>query len=124
MLGVAFLMAASRGGFVGLAIGLFFLMFRSRRGVRALVLIGLLIAPLLVLVPNTSIQRLLNPGKGDQDAVDARHITWMAGLRMIEAHPIGGIGLNQFRNLVVSYEGINDKINNKPVQTLAHNTYI
>ena len=121
---VAFLMAASRGGFVGLAIGLFFLTFRSGRGVRALVLIGLVIAPLLVLVPNTSIQRILNPGKGDQAGVDARQITWMAGLRMIEAHPIGGIGLGQFRSLVESYEGINDKVYGMPVRTLAHNTYI
>jgi len=121
---VAFLMAASRGGFVGLAIGLFFLMFRSGRGVRALVLIGLLIAPLLVLVPNTSIQRIFHPGTGDDEAVDARHITWAAGLRMIEAHPIGGIGLNQFRNLVLNYEGIDDKINGQPVRSLAHNTYI
>ncbi len=117
---VAFLMAASRGGFVGLAIGLFFLMFRSRRGVRALVLIGLLIAPLLVLVPNTTIQRILHPGSGEQEAVDARYITWMAGLRMIEAHPISGIGLGQFRAQVLRYEGLNDK----PVQLLAHNTYI
>src|SRR5260370_2778654 len=121
---VAFLMAASRGGFVGLAIGLFFLMFRSRRGVRAPVLIWLVIAPLLVLVPNTSIQRILHPGKGDEDAVDARHITWAAGLRMIEAHPIGGIGLGPFRSLVVSYAGINDQINGQPVHRRAHHTYI
>jgi len=116
---VAFLMAASRGGFVGLAIGLLFLMLRSGKGVRALVLIGLVIAPLLVLVPNTSVQRILNPGHGDQEAVDARHTTWLAGLRMIEAHPIAGVGLNQFRRLVLSYE-----TNDKPVQSLAHNTYI
>jgi O-antigen ligase len=117
---VAFLMAASRGGFVGLAIGLLFLMFRSGRGVRTMLLIGLVIAPLLVLVPNTSIQRIFHPGTGEDEAVDARHVTWMAGLRMIEAHPIGGIGLNRFRSLVLSYEGTNDK----PVQSLAHNTYI
>src|SRR6266851_3761507 len=116
---VAFLMAASRGGFVGLAIGILFLMLRSGKGVRALVLIGLVIAPLLVLVPNTSVQRILNPGHGDQEAVDARHTTWLAGLRMIEAHPIAGVGLNQFRRLVLSCE-----TNDKPVQSLAHNTYI
>jgi putative inorganic carbon (hco3(-)) transporter len=121
---VAFLMAASRGGFVGLAIGLLFLMFRSGKGVRAVLLIGLVIVPLLVLVPNTSIQRIFHPGTGDDEAVDARHITWAAGLRMIEAHPIGGVGLGQFRNLVASYEGINDKINGQPVRSLAHNTYI
>jgi O-antigen ligase len=117
---VAFLMAASRGGFVGLAIGLLFLLFRSGKGVRAVLLIGLVIAPLLVLVPNTSIQRIFHPGTGDDEAVDARHITWLAGLRMIEAHPIGGVGLGQFRNLVLNYEATNDK----PVRSLAHNTYI
>ncbi len=117
---VAFLMAASRGGFVGLAIGLLFLLFRSGKGVRAVLLIGLVIAPLLVLVPNTSIQRIFHPGTGDDEAVDARHITWLAGLRMIEAHPIGGVGLGQFRSLVLNYEATNDK----PVRSLAHNTYI
>ncbi len=117
---VAFLMAASRGGFVGLAIGLLFLLFRSGKGLRAVLLIGLVIAPLLVLVPNTSIQRIFHPGTGDDEAVDARHITWLAGLRMIEAHPIGGVGLGQFRSLVLNYEATNDK----PVRSLAHNTYI
>jgi O-antigen ligase len=117
---IAFLMAASRGGFVGLAIGLLFLMFRSGKGVRTVLLIGLVIAPLLVLVPNTSIQRIFHPGTGDDEAVDARHITWAAGLRMVEAHPIGGVGLGQFRNLVLNYEATNDK----PVRSLAHNTYI
>ena len=117
---VAFLMAASRGGFVGFGIGLLFLMYRSGRGVRVLALIAILIVPLLLIVPNTSIQRILNPGQGDQEAVDARHITWMAGFRMIQAHPIGGIGLGAFKRVVLQYEAADDK----PVQTLAHNTYI
>lgn len=117
---VAFLMAASRGGILGLVIGLVFLMVRSRRAVGNLVMLAVLFLPLLFIVPNSTIQRLMNPGQGDDEAVENRKITWTAGLKMVAAHPLVGIGLGKFELTVLQYEDPNDK----RVWSLAHNTYI
>ena len=117
---VAFLLAASRGGMLGLAIGLAFLMFRSRRAVGNLVMLAVLFLPLLLVVPNAMIQRFTNPGHGDEQAVQNRETTWAAGLRMIAAHPITGVGLGKFHSVVLAYENLGEL----PVLTVAHNTYI
>jgi putative inorganic carbon (hco3(-)) transporter len=117
---VGFLMAASRGGMLGLAAGLLFFMIRSGRGMRILAMAALLMTPLLFIVPNTMMQRIRNPGRGDEQAVEARKTTWKAGLRMIAQHPIVGVGLGQFENVVTSYEDPSEKL----VHSLAHNTYI
>lgn len=116
---VAFLMAASRGGMIGLGVGFSFLMFRSGRGMRNLAILTLLMAPLLFVVPNTVIQRFTNPGVGDEQAVYNRRITWKAGLRMVAAHPILGVGLGSFKGVVLHYEGKDPR-----VASIAHNTYI
>jgi O-antigen ligase len=117
---IAFLLAASRGGILGLAIGLLYLMARSGRGIRNLAVLGLIIVPLLLVVPNTLVQRFSHPNKGDEEAVDQRKTTWIAGLRMVASHPLVGVGLGNFEFVVVRYEDPTQK----PVWHLAHNTYI
>lgn len=119
---VAFLMAASRGGILGLGAGLLFLMLRSERGMRSLGVVVLLMIPLVFVVPNTLLQRFSNPGKGDEEAVDHRLITWKAGLRMVATHPIAGVGVGAFEFVVTQYEDLDP--GKEPVWNLAHNTYI
>jgi O-antigen ligase len=117
---IAFSLAASRGGFVGLAVGFLLLTAQSAARWRKLAFLGLFVVPALILAPNPVIQRFLNPGSGDNAAVQAREITWSAGLRMVAAHPLAGVGLYRFRQLVLLYEDPSQI----QVRTLAHNTYI
>jgi putative inorganic carbon (hco3(-)) transporter len=125
LISVAFFMASSRGGILGLAVGLLFLMVRSGRGLRGLAMVATLMLPLFVIVPSTLIQRFSHPSVGDEEAVEARKITWMAGLRMVASHPIVGVGLGQFESVVVSYESGNDSEQYLTYYwSVAHNTYI
>ena len=116
----ALLMAASRGALAGLALGLLFLVLRSGRGLRSVVVLAILIVPLFLIVPSTIIQRLAHPGAGDQEAVEARETAWRAGLQMIGTHPLGGVGLGKFMDLVTNFEDPQGP----QVRSLAHNTYI
>ncbi|PYU28181.1 MAG: hypothetical protein DMG32_03435 [Acidobacteria bacterium] len=117
---IGLLMAASRGAFVGVAAGLLFLMLRSGRGLRTLVLLAIVIVPLLLIVPNTIVQRFVHPGYGEQKAVEARETAWRGGLQMVRAHPLAGVGLGRFIDVVTTYEDPRDP----EIRSLAHNTYI
>ena len=117
---VALILAASRGGFVALAVGLLYLMYRLSRGLKPVALLVLLFVPLLLLVPNTAIQRIIHPKSGEDEAVQNRETTWRAGMKMFSQHPLTGIGLGQFMGQVLQYENPNEA----PVESLAHNTYI
>lgn len=117
---VALILAASRGGYLALGAGLVYLMLRLSRGLRPAIVLLLLLVPILFVVPNTSIQRIIHPSQGEEQAVQFREITWRAGVKMFESHPLTGIGPGRFMDQVVSYENPNEET----VQSLAHNTYI
>ena len=117
---VALILAASRGGFLALGVGILYLMIRLSRGLRPVIALFLLLVPMLFLVPNTTVQRIIHPSQGEQQAVEFREITWRAGIKMFETYPLTGIGPGQFMDKVVSYEDPNGDT----VQSLAHNTYI
>jgi O-antigen ligase len=118
---IAFSLAASRGGVVGLAAGLLLLTVRSRARWRKIAIIGLLIVPPLMMGSGSVIQRFVNPGFGDTAAVEARRIVWNAALRMIAANPVTGVGLARFRDLIVQYE---EPYASVQVRSMAHNTYL
>jgi hypothetical protein len=117
LLGTTF--AASRGGFLGLAAAFLFLIWRSQHRVRNLVIVTTLLVPLLLLSPSSPLQRFKAPSYGDQLAQQARLITWRAGLKMIQSHPLTGIGINNFKPYVTAYENPGEN-----VASLAHNTYV
>ncbi len=117
LLGTTF--AASRGGFLGLVASFTYLIWHSGHRVRNLALVGGLLVPLLLLTPSSPLRRLQDPGYGDKLAEQARLITWKAGLRMVRAHPLAGVGLENFKAVVVQYEDPN-----AIVISLCHNTYI
>lgn len=116
---VAVVLGGSRGGFVGLLVEVLLFMWIERRRLGGLIAIAVLAAPLFVLLPQSPLSRLLHPNYSDNTAEQERLVTWAAGIRMFRAHPIGGIGLGNFKALTLSYETGNFK-----VLTLAHNTYI
>jgi O-antigen ligase len=117
LLGTTF--AASRGGFLGLVASFGYLIWHSGLRVRYFALVGGLLVPLLLLTPSSPLRRLQDPGYGDKMAEQARLITWTAGLRMVRAHPVVGVGLENFKAVVSQYEDPN-----AIVISLCHNTYI
>ena len=101
---VAFTLASSRGGLVGLcAVILYMIVFSgpSRRGAIAL---AILLLPMLLFSPASPLQRMLHPSYGDDVAAQVRRDFWGAGLQMISSHPLTGIGLGNFTAQSVSKE--------------------
>jgi O-antigen ligase len=117
---LAITLCASRGGFLGLTAAALVLVWSSKRRVRNLILMSALVLPLSLALPISPLHRLLNP---NQDYGSTRfHLeAWKAGLHMIEAHPIAGIGLGNFKLLMPSYMTPGTHI---VVDTVAHNMFI
>ena len=111
--------AASRGGFLGFVASFVYLIGHSKHKVRNLSLIAGVALPLVLLLPASPLQRLRHPRYGDEEAKNARLITWRAGLRMVRAHPVVGVGIETFKARVLEYEGPGEHI-----FSLCHNTYI
>lgn len=119
--------AASRGGFLGLGAAFLYVILRSRHRVRNLLIAGAVTVPLLVFALSALLERFTHPDSGDQFGKQARIIAWKAGLRMIEAHPLGGVGLHNFEKVILQYEDpawFTELNNYQPIVNLAHNTYI
>jgi O-antigen ligase len=111
---------ASRGGFLGLVAAALLLVWRTKHRLRNLILMTALIVPVSVFLPTSPLHRFLTP-KEDYGSTQAHLEAWKAGMRMIEEHPIVGVGLGNFKALMPSY------LPNEPgvrVDTLAHNMFI
>lgn len=116
---VAIGLGASRGGLIGLVVEFGFVVWHSRHRILNLGVVAALLVAAALLTPVSSWNRLVHPDYSDVQAQDNRLVVWHAGLRMIEQHPLRGIGLGNFKPMVLNYETDGPK-----VQTLAHNTYI
>jgi O-antigen ligase len=116
---VAVIMAASRGGFLGLFCALLFIVWRSPRRIRNFVLMAAFLVPLVLIVPSSPVRRFLHPDYGDVQGKDTRLELWRAGMQMIRQNPLTGVGLGNFKRLVTQYEG-----SDVDLEKIAHNTYI
>lgn len=115
----AVLMGASRGGFVGLIASFFYVVLRSKRRIRNLILAAGLLVPGVLFLPSSPLQRMLHPTWVDDQSVRYHKTAWNGGVNMIKAHPLVGVGLSNFKPLVSEYEDSDEK-----VKSLAHNTYL
>ena len=91
--------------------------FRTKR-LKFMFVSGFVLTILLLLLPQSPILRLLEPGTGDKASVNSRTGILRAGLAMIKQHPVTGVGLALFKPLTQVYE---------PTLTeskIAHNTYV
>jgi O-antigen ligase len=111
--------AASRGALLGLGAALVYACVVSRRRGRMLKLAFGVLLPLLLLSPSSPLPRLLSPDRSDQESSDTRLALWRAGLRMVEAHPVTGVGLGNFKWVVSRYDAPGESLGN-----VAHNTYV
>jgi O-antigen ligase len=116
----AIALAASRGGLLGLAVLLGYLAWRRRR-LRQLTLAVVACVPLMLLWSNSPLNRLLHPTASDTRSTDTRLALWQAGLRMIAAHPVTGIGLGNFKVEVQDYAVSGTNLN---LDHIAHNAYL
>lgn len=96
---VAFTLASSRGGLMGLCVAMAYMIARSGASRKAAIIIAVLLVPLLVLSPASPLSRMLHPNYGDLLGAQIRHDFWQAGLDMIRNHAITGIGLGNFTAL-------------------------
>jgi O-antigen ligase len=117
---LAITLCASRGGFLGLTAAALVLVWSSKRRVRNLILMSALVLPLSLVLPISPLHRLLSH---NQDYGSTRfHLeAWNAGLHMIKAHPIAGVGLGNFKLVMPSYMTPGTNI---VVDTVAHNMFI
>jgi O-antigen ligase len=116
---VAITLCASRGGFLGLLVALLVFVWRSRRRLRNLMIISaLLLVPTLAL-PNSPVRRLLQPTRSDTESSQNRIAAWKAAKRMIVAHPLAGIGLGNFKELMPTYADVGVRSD-----TIGHNAYL
>jgi O-antigen ligase len=119
---VAITLCASRGAFLGLAAAALLIVWSSKRRVRNLILMSVLVLPLSLALPISPLHRLLNPTQ-DYGSTQAHLEAWKAGLRMIEAHPVAGVGLGNFKPLMPLYMPVTPGTR-VDVDTLAHNMFI
>src|SRR5437660_275938 len=99
---VAFTLASSRGGLVGLCVAVLYMILCSGESRRVAIVVTLLLVPLLVLSPASPLQRMLHPNYGDYVGAQIRREFWEVGLDMIHQNPLTGIGLGNFTAKSVS----------------------
>lgn len=118
---LAVMVAASRGGFLGLMAAFAVVLWHSKQRVRNLVMASVLLIPISLLAPSSPVRRFLHPVRGDMEGEQKRLVVWKAGLRMIADAPLLGIGLGNFKPVVPEYE---DPSADMEVETVAHNAYV
>ena len=116
---VATTLCASRGAFLGLVTASPFLIWHTKRRVRNLALLTALVLPLSLALPNSPLQRILHPTISETGSEQAHKNSWNAGMRMISAHPIRGVGLGEFKHLMPKYSNVG-----VTGYYLAHNMFI
>ena len=116
---IAGTLGASRGGLFAIGVASFWLILHSPRRLRNCILLFILITPPLVLLPMSPLHRLLHPQASDVTGEVDRRVSWAAGMRMIQRHPLMGIGLGEFKPQMSAYAdpGVG-------FSSIAHNTYI
>lgn len=117
LLGVT--LCASRGGFLGLLLASILMVCGTKHRVRNLALLAILILPLAVLLPMSPLHRLLHPNYSATESEQYHEFARAAGYHMIEAHPLAGVGLGEFKAMMPTYLSVQ-----LPEYTLAHNMFI
>lgn len=129
--GTTILLTASRGatlaGFVALTIVPFTQgQLRMSQRIAVLLTIVILIAGVLIFVPDTSWERLATtPAEFEHGTMTGRTVIWKAGWEIFREHPYVGIGSNAFRIIVarVLTEPIRLDDPDSPAPP-AHNTFL
>lgn len=96
---LAFTLASSRGGLVGLGAEIVYMAVRSGRSRKTAIVTAAVVLPLLLFSPVSPLARMLHPEYGDDLAAQIRRDFWREGFDMIRNHPLTGVGLGNFTAL-------------------------
>jgi O-antigen ligase len=96
---IAFTLASSRGGLMGLCVTMAYMILHSGQSRKSVIAVTAVLLPLLLLAPASPLARMLHPNYGDYLGSQIREDFWKAGLNMIGNHPLTGIGLGNFTAL-------------------------
>ncbi|MFZ0420459.1 MAG: O-antigen ligase family protein [Candidatus Sulfotelmatobacter sp.] len=88
---------ASRGGFLGLASASLLFVAWTKNRIRNLATLVILLIGLSIILPVSPLHRWLNPSGPESTSEESHWQSWQAGLRMIGAHPLAGVGLGRFK---------------------------
>jgi O-antigen ligase len=116
---VAFVLAASRGGFIGLGCMALWQTKDWKRRIIAVALIAAIVGICFVL-PHSPLDRLLKPDESDKQSSDFRLQLWSVSGRIFSDHPILGVGLYNFPVYMHKYlpPGVDLEF------VVPHNTYL
>lgn len=119
---ITIVLTQSRGGFLALCMTGLWIAWRSGKLIRAamsLVVLGVLF---LVLAPPEVLERLGTIGDRKESSAAARFTAWAVAFRMIEANPLLGVGMRNFKSSYVDYaDAASIKAGSSYV---AHNSYL
>jgi O-antigen ligase len=113
------ILGGSRGGFIATGVAFLWLLWHSPHRIRNFLIILILATPPLLVAPKSPLRRFIHPDYSDMTGQKDRIIAWKAGLRMLEHHPITGIGLGEFKPQMDSYADPGTNF-----ASIAHNTYL
>jgi O-antigen ligase len=116
---IAFTLASSRGGLLGLCVELAYMILRSGKSRGAAIMISLVLLPLFMLSPASPLTRMLHPAFGDELGKQIRVDFWREGMEIMQAHPLTGVGLGNFT--AYSYSG---SLGAKGMKGMACNTFL
>jgi putative inorganic carbon (hco3(-)) transporter len=114
---IGFVSAASRGGLVGLALAVIYMLIRSERRLGLMISAGFLLLVMLF-SPISPIRRALHPSYGDEASTQTHKILWATGLQLIRENPFFGIGLGNFKEKTAELHVLANS------SAMAHNTYL
>ncbi|MDA8090184.1 MAG: O-antigen ligase family protein [Nitrospiraceae bacterium] len=113
----AIFLTGSRGGLLGLGVIVMVSAFLSKRKTIAVLIVLLFLGFFLWQAGNTMKQRSETiTNYQHESSAEGRIQAWKAGLKMIEAHPITGVGLDSFLTAFPHYSDKHPRV--------AHNTFI
>jgi O-antigen ligase len=118
------MVSASRGGFLGMVAGSLFLIMRTKRRFRNLVLIGVSVAIVILASPVSPLKRFKNPTPGDQQSADTHVALMRGGVRMMFAHPVFGVGIDNFKRNSRFFVTRNEAAQMDKESRVAHNSYV
>lgn len=117
---VAFVLAASRGGLLGLGVSFLVVAWHSRRRAQFLAVGGVGLLLLVLVAPTSPLERFLNPGHADITSTETHAVLLQAGLRMFQEHFVLGVGVGNFKSMIEQYA---DPEWSK-LTAVAHNTFL
>lgn len=118
LVSAAVALASSRGGLLGLVAGVGYLVWTSPKRARNAAVLFVLLAVPMLLAPRSPLKRLMHPDYADQLGAQTREKAWLAGLKMVRAKPLTGIGLGLYKPLLSQYSG------DPNFSQIAHNSYL